>query len=361
MVMEAVVDAFDERSARRSASAAAADPRASSARSARIEPTAELLEPPSLDEAVARPARRRRPPQRRLRRRAQVPARLGARAAARPRRDATIVERDPRRDGGRRHLRPARRRLRPLLGRRRLARPPLREDALRQRPARPRLPARLAGARPRALPAGLRARRSTGCCARCAAPRAASTRRSTPTPRARRAASTSGRRSEIREVLGRAGAERGRSPTYGVTERGQLRGHEHPPPRRRRGAPSRRAGCDAGAQRALRGARRAGLAGPRRQAADLLERADDRRPRRGRRGARPRATTSTPPAAAPTSCSTQLRDADGRLLRTYKDGEARLNAYLEDHAFLLEALLTLYEATFERALVRGGAGAGRRR
>jgi uncharacterized protein YyaL (SSP411 family) len=37
-----------------------------------------------------------------------------------------------------------------------------------------------------------------------------------------------------------------------------------------------------------------------------------------------------------------------RLLRTYKDGEARLNAYLEDHAFLLEALLTLYEATFEQ-------------
>ncbi|HEY7456246.1 MAG TPA: thioredoxin domain-containing protein [Solirubrobacterales bacterium] len=43
----------------------------------------------------------------------------------------------------------------------------------------------------------------------------------------------------------------------------------------------------------------------------------------------------------------ELRDDDGRLLRTYKDGEGRLNAYLEDHAFLLEALLTLYEATFE--------------
>jgi uncharacterized protein YyaL (SSP411 family) len=42
-----------------------------------------------------------------------------------------------------------------------------------------------------------------------------------------------------------------------------------------------------------------------------------------------------------------LRDSEGRLLRTYKDGEGRLNAYLEDHAFLLEALLTLYEATFE--------------
>src|SRR5918992_5861338 len=40
-------------------------------------------------------------------------------------------------------------------------------------------------------------------------------------------------------------------------------------------------------------------------------------------------------------------DADGRLLRTWKDGQGRLNAYLEDHAFLLEALLTLYESTFE--------------
>ena len=42
-----------------------------------------------------------------------------------------------------------------------------------------------------------------------------------------------------------------------------------------------------------------------------------------------------------------MRDADGRLLRSWKDGEAKLNAYLEDHAYLLEALLTLYEATFE--------------
>jgi uncharacterized protein YyaL (SSP411 family) len=42
-----------------------------------------------------------------------------------------------------------------------------------------------------------------------------------------------------------------------------------------------------------------------------------------------------------------LRDGEGRLLRTWKDGRAKLNAYLEDHAFLLEALLTLYEASFE--------------
>jgi uncharacterized protein YyaL (SSP411 family) len=43
----------------------------------------------------------------------------------------------------------------------------------------------------------------------------------------------------------------------------------------------------------------------------------------------------------------EMRGPDGNLLRTYKDGRAHLNAYLEDHAFLLEALLTLYEASFE--------------
>jgi len=43
----------------------------------------------------------------------------------------------------------------------------------------------------------------------------------------------------------------------------------------------------------------------------------------------------------------EMRDAEGNLLRTHKDGRSHLNAYLEDHAYLLEALLTLYEATFE--------------
>jgi uncharacterized protein YyaL (SSP411 family) len=42
-----------------------------------------------------------------------------------------------------------------------------------------------------------------------------------------------------------------------------------------------------------------------------------------------------------------LRDDRGRLLRTYIRGRAQLGAYLEDHAFLLEALLTLYGATFD--------------
>jgi uncharacterized protein YyaL (SSP411 family) len=38
---------------------------------------------------------------------------------------------------------------------------------------------------------------------------------------------------------------------------------------------------------------------------------------------------------------------NGRLLRTYKDGVARLNGYLEDYAFLADGLLALYTATFE--------------
>jgi uncharacterized protein YyaL (SSP411 family) len=42
-----------------------------------------------------------------------------------------------------------------------------------------------------------------------------------------------------------------------------------------------------------------------------------------------------------------LRDERGRLLRTYNDGRAKIDAYLEDHAFLLEALLVLFEATCE--------------
>ncbi|MGI8731641.1 MAG: thioredoxin domain-containing protein [Solirubrobacteraceae bacterium] len=42
-----------------------------------------------------------------------------------------------------------------------------------------------------------------------------------------------------------------------------------------------------------------------------------------------------------------MRDEHGHLLRSYNAGQAKLNAYLEDHAFLVEALIVLYEATFE--------------
>ena len=43
---------------------------------------------------------------------------------------------------------------------------------------------------------------------------------------------------------------------------------------------------------------------------------------------------------------------DGRLLATYKDGRAHLNAYLDDYAFLIAALLELMQAAFDPADLR---------
>jgi len=43
----------------------------------------------------------------------------------------------------------------------------------------------------------------------------------------------------------------------------------------------------------------------------------------------------------------QSRASDGRLLRTWKGGEAKLNGYLEDYALYAEGLLELYQATFD--------------
>jgi uncharacterized protein YyaL (SSP411 family) len=62
--------------------------------------------------------------------------------------------------------------------------------------------------------------------------------------------------------------------------------------------------------------------------------------------------------AAASECAsfllTERRGADGRLLRTPK-----VQAFLDDHAFLLEALLTLYEATFESRWYEEAIGVAR--
>src|SRR6202035_4907869 len=82
---------------------------------------------------------------------AEVPALTGARAPVSPRGTADAGE-DARLDGARWDVRRGRGWLSSLLGRPPLARPALREDAVRQRAACCELPARLAGDRKGALP-----------------------------------------------------------------------------------------------------------------------------------------------------------------------------------------------------------------
>jgi uncharacterized protein YyaL (SSP411 family) len=43
----------------------------------------------------------------------------------------------------------------------------------------------------------------------------------------------------------------------------------------------------------------------------------------------------------------ELRQENGRLLHSWKDGDARLNGYLEDYSYLIEGLLELYQTTFD--------------
>jgi uncharacterized protein YyaL (SSP411 family) len=43
----------------------------------------------------------------------------------------------------------------------------------------------------------------------------------------------------------------------------------------------------------------------------------------------------------------ELRQENGRLLRTWKAGKAKLNGYLDDYSYLIEGLLELYQTTFD--------------
>ena len=50
-----------------------------------------------------------------------------------------------------------------------------------------------------------------------------------------------------------------------------------------------------------------------------------------------------------------MRQSDGRLYRTSRDGRAHLSAYLEDYAFFVEALIELYQSTFNAVWFRAAS------
>src|SRR4051812_37238187 len=103
-------------------------------------------------------------------------------------------------------------------------------------PSRP-AATRCCGARPR--------RRSTGRCARCAHPRAASTARSTPTPRAWRASSTSGASTSCATRWATTPTRRspGSAPPSAATSRARTSSSRAGPSRRPSSAPGSAPGC----------------------------------------------------------------------------------------------------------------------
>ena len=86
---------------------------------------------------------------------------------------------------------------------------------------------------------------------------------------------------------------------------------------------------------------RHGHQGPR-----FLERIDDRRSRRRRTHPGRRALSPRGERAAGFILD-QMRRRDGRLLHTFKDGQAKLDAYLDDYAGFIDGLTRLYESTGE--------------
>jgi len=68
----------------------------------------------------------------------------------------------------------------------------------------------------------------------------------------------------------------------------------------------------------------------------------------------PRFTTAA--ARAADFVLTRMRGTDGRLLHTFKDGNARLRAYVDDYACVIDALVDVYQATFEARFLDAALG-----
>ena len=127
---------------------------------------------------------------------------------------------------------------------------------------------------------------------------------------------------------------------------------------------SRRRARRASRADALRGAGDAAAAAPRRQGPDRLERPDDCRVRarsaRARRTVRPRHAIWLPRDARGRSSGRRCGRRDGRLLRRYRDGEAAIDAYAEDYAYLIFGLLELFQADGDPRVARVGDDASGR-
>ena len=299
----------------------------------------------------------------RVRRRAEVPAVDGARAAAAPSRAhrrrpcARHGRGHVRGDGSRRHVRPARRRLRALLGRRRVGRAALREDALRQRAAAARLPALVARDRLAARGAR-RARDRRVPAARPALARGRLRLRARRRHRGRRGQAYAWTPEQLVDVLGVEDGERA-APLLARHRARHLRarrvGAAAAPRSRRRAAVGRR--TPAAARRARRAAcSRVATTRSSRRGTAWRSRRSPRRVRcwRSRGG-------STPPRPPPTCSSPCTSTTRGRLRRVSRDGAVGAHAgVLDDYACVADGLLVLHQVTGDGAWLDAGRAAARR-
>ena len=180
--------------------------------------------------------------------------------------------------------------------------------------------------------------------------------------RARRASSTSGRPAQVDAVARRRSSRRRRSSGTASPTGGNFEGRTIlTPPGARRPARARRRSSGPGAllfdARAEPGPARA-----RRQGAHRVERADARRPGRGRRRARAATTGSTRPRANAEFLLAEpapRRRPLAALVAGRRRGRATL-AYAADHAALVDAFTRLAEATGEARWIDEARADGRR-